>query len=202
MSKQPKNSYPPDWPGFAAALRDLMDWQAAQKLPLALVGGVAVGVYSRPRATKDIDVTWVTQIAPDALLPSLAAHHLVPAFAESIELAVNSGVLPLVHTPSGAIIDIIFALFPYQQQMVARAVPIEVMDRVVPVVQLEDLCVLKLFAGRPQDMVDVQSLARGNPKLDRAAVLEQIRLFAEMIEEPQIYENARNLLMPGSGSDF
>lgn len=185
---------PPEWRGFGAALEALLSWSTDRGLELAVVGGIAVSTYSRPRATKDIDVQLITQTEPASLLDSLSDFGFGPAFKESAELAVVSGVLPLIHTATATVVDIIFARFPFMEQMVRRAVHLKIGTLDVPVVQIEDLCALKLFAARPQDLVDVQSLLKANLRLNRGAVLEVVREYAFMIDEPELYENARQLL--------
>lgn len=194
MAKQPRLTFPAEWAGFTHALRDFVEWSSAQEVAIALIGGLAVGVHAVPRATKDIDITVVTRAEPTALLESLARSNLVPAFVESVEIAAVSGVLPLRHTPSGAIIDFIFARFGYQHDIVDRAVELQVAGVMVPVATAEDLCFMKLIAARPQDLADVAALLKAAPKLDRAMLLDKVSSFSELIEEPDLANTARRAL--------
>lgn len=163
-------------------------------MAIALIGGLAVGVHAVPRATKDIDISVATSAEPTALLASLARCNLVPAFVQSVEIAAESGVLPLRHVPSGAIIDLVFARFGYQQDIVDRAIDLQVVGVMVPVATVEDLCFMKLIAARPQDLADVAALLKSNPQLNRSVLLDQVSSFSEMIEEPGLADTARHAL--------
>ncbi|MBX3461445.1 MAG: hypothetical protein KF696_15980 [Planctomycetes bacterium] len=196
MAKQPTQKQPPDWSGFASALADVLKWRSGQGVAIALIGGLAVGVHATPRATKDIDITVATNARPATLLASLADCNFVPAFAESAEIAAISGVLPLRHSPSGAVVDLIFARFAYQQDMVDRAVTLKVSGLAVPVVQVDDLCFLKLIAARPQDIADTVAVLKANQGIDRAALLSRVQSFAELVEQPELLDSARAILMP------
>lgn len=199
MPKPGIENEPPEWRGFGAALEALLNWSTDRGLELAVVGGIAVSTYSRPRATKDIDVQLITQAEPASLLESLADFGFGPAFKESADLAALNGVLPLIHAATATVVDIIFARFPFMEQMVRRAVHLKIGALDVPVVQIEDLCALKLFAARPQDMVDVQNLLKANRRLNRTAVLDVVREYVFMIDEPELFENARKLLGQSNG---
>jgi hypothetical protein len=51
----------------------------------------------------------------------------------------------------------------------------------------EDLVVLKSFASRPQDWIDVEKvIIRQGPRLDRALIIEELKPLAELKEEPEI----------------
>jgi hypothetical protein len=189
---------PPEWQGFAAALKALIEWSSDQQLQIAIVGGIAVSVYSQPRATKDIDAQLITQSTPAELVESLSRFGFQPAFKESVELAEDKGVLPLLYADTNTIVDIILARFPFMQEMVSRAIHLKIGELDVPLIKLGDLVALKLFAARPQDKVDVQKLLRANPEIDREAVLEVVRQYSDLIEEPELLETARQLLTPNN----
>jgi hypothetical protein len=176
-------------------LEDVLRWHVQSAAKLALVGGVAVGVHSRPRATKDIDFSVVTSAEPAALAASLAAFAFSPAFKESVEMAEAKGVLPMLHT-NGMIADFIYPYLPYQEQRVLRAVRVKVGKLRVPILTVEDLAAMKLEAGRPQDLVDVQQLVRANPRMRVKEVLASVRAYAEMIEEPELYKQAQLIFEP------
>lgn len=186
---------PTEWKGFGAALKALIDWSSDQRLQIAIVEGVAVSAYSQPRATKDIDAQVITDSTPVELLESLARFGFAPAFKESAALAEHNGVLPLLHTDTNTIVDIIFARFPFMQEMVSRAVHLKIGGLDVPLIRLHDLMALKLFAARPQDRVDVQTLLRANPDIDRESVLEAVHEYSDLIEEPELLDTARQLLV-------
>lgn len=196
MPKRGKQSAP-EWRGFAKVLRDVVRWNTEQGVPLAVVGGLAVGIYSRPRATKDIDVSLVTRQPPAELAKSLAAFDFQPAFVESVDMARDLGVLAMRHA-NNTIVDFIYARFPFQEERVHRAETLKFGNLELNVVQLEDLAAMKLEAGRPQDLVDVQQLVRANPKMRRGEVLDAIRAYAKLTEQPELFEQAQRILEASS----
>ena len=59
----------------------------------------------------------------------------------------------------------------------------------------EDLVVLKAFANRPQDWVDVQRvIIRQGKKLNRDLILEELNPLVELKEEPEILDDLNQLL--------
>jgi hypothetical protein len=59
----------------------------------------------------------------------------------------------------------------------------------------EDLVVLKAFASRPQDWVDIDGIiARQGPKLKTAYILKQLKPLADVKEAPEIVDRVKKLL--------
>ncbi len=60
----------------------------------------------------------------------------------------------------------------------------------------EDLVVLKAFASRPQDWIDVEKvIIRQGERLNRPLIIEELTPLAELKEDPQILENVQSLLL-------
>jgi hypothetical protein len=57
-------------------------------------------------------------------------------------------------------VDVLCAGTPFEQLALARAPPAPQLKRTQPVATVEDLVILKLLAGRPQDWADVDVLLR------------------------------------------
>lgn len=59
----------------------------------------------------------------------------------------------------------------------------------------EDLVVLKAFASRPQDWIDIKGvLVRQGAKLNRSLVLEELEPLVELKEEPEILVQLQRML--------
>ncbi|MCP4592384.1 MAG: hypothetical protein GY842_16750 [bacterium] len=117
-------------------------------VPHALVGGLAVGLHGYPRATKDVDFL----VGPEAF----ACTTPLLTFREELADVVQWGVIDLI------------AALP-EDPVLADEVTQGGID-FVPVVGIEVLMVMKLRAGRTQDLADIEALVRGGA--DIAAVLE------------------------------
>jgi predicted nucleotidyltransferase len=135
----------------------------------ALIGGLAVGVHSEARATKDIDFA--------ASADTVAAHRVVEQMAVRGFSAHTHGtlgpgsVVRFVQTGEDGLerwVDVLFAGTPFEERAIARATPVHVLGHAVPVVSVEDLLVYKLLASRPRDIADAaRLLADHDGALDR-----------------------------------
>lgn len=125
--------------------------------PVAVIGGLAVILRVQPRATRDIDIVIVAPEPRDALLPALGAAGYEYE-SEGIDEWLDGG-LVRAHVPgTGEGLDLIIADVPYLVGVATRARPVVVDDQTLPVATLEDLLLLKLEAGRPQDLDDALAI--------------------------------------------
>lgn len=137
--------------------------------PHALIGGLAVGVHTQARATKDIDFA---VSADEARAAQIVSAMQAEGFAARGAGAPGPGsVVRFSRTGDDGVerwIDVLFAGTPFEERAIARSSPIEVLGHEVNVVCVEDLLVYKLIAGRPQDVADaVQLLETHGERLDR-----------------------------------
>lgn len=146
----------------------------AERITYAVMGGLAVRVYTIPRATQDVDVT--IDIAMDRL--EYLRDRLYDAGC-SIPHAYDSGWLDRVagmplfkvarHVESGDVdIDIFVAESYFQDSILTRRVQVEMSGKPVWLVSPEDLVLLKITADRPRDRIDVQDLFFALGDLDDA----------------------------------
>jgi hypothetical protein len=62
----------------------------------------------------------------------------------------------------------------------------------------EDLIVLKAFAARPQDWLDIEGvISRSGSALDRGLIVEELKPLVELKEEPEIMARLVGLLESG-----
>ena len=58
----------------------------------------------------------------------------------------------------------------------------------------EDLVILKSFASRPRDWIDVEkTIIRQGISLNRAVILEELEILASLKEEPEILAQIESL---------
>jgi Nucleotidyl transferase AbiEii toxin, Type IV TA system len=131
-----------------------------------LVGGLAVGVWVEPRATRDIDLAIV-------LVPSLAADFFealrergaVFALSEA-ERAAKEGGPVRVHVPFSqgvsTRVDLLIAGTDFERGAVARRRRATLFSHPIWVASPDDLLLYKLIAGRPQDLADIDRLLRAH----------------------------------------
>jgi hypothetical protein len=101
----------------------------------------------------------------------------------------------LVQAPSGVGIDIALGGLPFEQLAVERATPYEFMPGVfLRTASAEDLVVMKSFAARPKDWVDVEGIIiRQAGRLDWRYIRGQLEPLVELKGEPEIMARLESL---------
>jgi len=139
---------------------DLLEAFARAAVRFVVVGGYAVAFHGRPRATKDIDVL----LAGDGENLARAATALREFGApdnvcSSVETMASDDVVYLGAPPLR--IDMLRRIDGVEaEEVLARAVDVEIGDLRFKVIALDDLITNKRAAGRAQDLVDVTALER------------------------------------------
>lgn len=119
------------------ALSDAARGYAELGVPHVVIGGLAVGAYGAPRATKDVDF----------LVGDEAFEHHGPLVSFRPGLPISS---------SGVAVDPV-SIGP-DEGFLLRSFDRPAMSRGIPVISLPALIYLKLAAGRHQDLADVTRL--------------------------------------------
>ena len=104
---------------------------------------------------------------------------------DALEFAVANRVL-LVEV-AGVGVDVSLAALPFEEEMVARATGFAfIAGQELRICTAEDLIILKSFAARPQDWVDVQNVITRQSALDWDYIMPRITGLAELKEEPEL----------------
>jgi hypothetical protein len=170
---------------------------ARRQVRHALIGGLAVGLRGRPRATKDADfILHVPALSFPGLLEDLVG--------ESFELDVADvlrrwSVERFVAFQRGRVrIDWMQPVIPLYAKVLAAAEPKPWADAEIRVATAEGLILTKLAAFRPQDQADIETLLLANQdKIDLDLIRREWSAVAEG-EEPRTawLENAITRLVP------
>jgi predicted nucleotidyltransferase len=140
-------------------LADAAAWLRSNSVRFALVGGLAASLRGQTRTTAAVDMI----IAADAkralaLAESLDTSPFKPLFQDFRRVVETSLILPLRHRSTNIKLDLALGISGFEQQAIARAEIVEMAGVAVPVVTSEDLLIMKVLAGRPQDDQDVRGL--------------------------------------------
>jgi Nucleotidyl transferase of unknown function (DUF2204) len=170
-----------------APLRDLLAWWKAAKVSGAIIGGLAVALYTKPRATRDVDAVIDIELSSlDSFLKRGEARGFRSRIPDPIPFAAQSRMVIVTHEESGIDVDMAIAGIPYETDAIARARPYKLGRLNVPLLTPEDLVVFKILAYRPVDKADVAHLFEFLPDLDVAFIRRHVEGFAEMLEEPEL----------------
>ena len=156
-------------------------------LRYALVGGLAVGAWSVPRATRDVDLY---AEMPEDVRPSLARAlqergFEVPAMAQELE---RFGVFRS-RSREGVFLDIFDSAGPLGEAIIERRRQTVLAGRTLWVIAPEDLALLKAFSDRPRDFDDlVVLLHRARSTLDMVYVEKWAKLLDESIGTSEVTE--------------
>jgi hypothetical protein len=161
----------------------------AQGWRYCFIGGLAVQRWGEPRETVDVDLTLLTGFGGEARFVSTLLARFEPRIDQAAEFARVHRVL-LLRARSGVGLDIALGGLPFEETAVSRAslftFPPDVPLRTC---SAEDLIVLKAFADRPKDWVDVDGIIiRQSRQLDWAYVRAQLAPLAELKEAPEILD--------------
>jgi hypothetical protein len=158
-----------------ATLGDLFkDASVALRVPIhfALIGGLGMSAWGAVRATQDIDILADTRPGPlrnlalrDRLQRLFEEKGCVPEWRvgdrdDPIPLLLR---LELPRRARGMAVDIIWAHKRWQRQALRRRITLRVSGLKLFVLHPEDLILMKLEAGGPQDLLDVEALLSSSP---------------------------------------
>jgi Nucleotidyl transferase AbiEii toxin, Type IV TA system len=151
------------------ALKDVWVCLEPLRLPMAVMGGLALAAWKHVRTTRDVDVLIALgQTSPDAMLEHLVRAGMRPKRMPPIQSLGSFRLLQILYEPSDSFlelqVDLMFADSAYQQVAIARRVPLRlpIIDTELSVLACEDLILHKLLAGRIVDRADASALLRAN----------------------------------------
>jgi hypothetical protein len=151
----------------------------AHRIEYALVGGFAAAVWGQPRATFDVDV--VVAAGADRVEHLRAAIRQEPAFLlepETLSFPPYTLLLRahMLEDPSSAepgliVIDFLFMETELARTLLSRRQRVDLAGCPVWVCSAEDLILLKLIAGRAQDLDDIRGILAVRPgRIDLAYI--------------------------------
>ena len=170
---------------FAAAMEVQQFFEEKQWL-FCIIGGLALGRWGQLRTTGDVDVTLLTGFGEEDTYIDAMLAKFRPRRENSRDFALQSRVL-LLQASNDIGLDIALAGLPFEERVVERATPFEFGNGILlRTASANDLVVLKAFAGRPQDWVDVEGiLVRQGAALDWNVIIAELTPLCELKESPE-----------------
>lgn len=170
-----------------AAAAELQSFCQSSGWRYCFIGGIALLRWGQPRETVDADLALLTGYGgeDEYIEPLLQAFR--PRIANARDFAIQNRTL-LLQSRTGVGLDVSLAALPYEETVIHRSTDFEFPSHVVLRTCLaEDLIVLKCFANRGQDWVDVENvIVRQSGRLDWTYIREQLRPLANLKGEPEI----------------
>ena len=158
------------------------------------IGGIAVQRWGEPRVTRDVDIVLMAGFGKeDAFVDALLARY-TGRIENAREFAIRHRVA-LLKTPEEVGIDVSLGALPFEEQVVERATVFSLGPELqIRTCSAEDLIILKLFASRPQDIRDAESVVlRNKEELDWQYIEDQVAMLAEAKPEASMIERLNRL---------
>jgi hypothetical protein len=134
--------------------------------------------------TRDVDITLLTGLGGEESFVDPLLGQYRPRVADARRFALAHRVV-LVETASRIPIDISLAGLPFEARVIDRSSPFDVEAQTsLTTCSAEDLVVLKAFAGRIQDWLDIQGvIVRQGRRLDRPLIFAELRPLLDLRED-------------------
>lgn len=143
-------------------------------------GAQAVIAYGVPRLSADVDVT--VDLIPDH--PERFAREMKEAGfvlrVDDAEFVRRTRVMPFVHLATAMPLDVVLAGSGLEDEFLDRSKAVDLGGTTVPLIDPEDLIIVKVLAGRGKDMDDAKGVWRLR---ERDMDVERIRRILRLLEE-------------------
>jgi Nucleotidyl transferase AbiEii toxin, Type IV TA system len=181
-------------PLFSAGL-EIQTFLQSKSWPFCFIGGLAVLRWGEQRMTQDVDISVFTGFGQEEKYINSLLGKFSSRIENPLEFAIENRVL-LLSSSSGVAIDVSLSALPFEKEVIDRASSFD-FDSGCSLVtcSVEDLIVLKAFASRPKDWLDIEGIViRNKPNLDTKYIFNQLKPLAEVKEAPELLEKLKNLL--------
>jgi hypothetical protein len=159
----------------------------SRHMPFCSIGGLAVNRWGEPRATVDVNLTIACEVGGEHTTLNRVETVVAPRHHGSREFALERRVY-LGQLAGGVGIDISFGILDFELRMVARATPFDFgKSNLLVTCSAEDLIVLKAFAGRDQDWLDIAKVVhRQHARLVWSQIDTELMPLIDLKGEPEI----------------
>jgi hypothetical protein len=169
------------------AAREVHSFMRRKRWKFCIIGGVAVEQWGEPRATRAVDITLLTGYAHEERFLDEILGKFKGRVPNPREFALMNRVV-LCRASNGVEIDTALAGFAYEERVIARATPFPYAPKAsLLTCSAEDLIILKAFAGRERDWLDVRGvIQRQTPRLDWDYIERELPTLADLKDDPSI----------------
>lgn len=165
-----------------------------ERWPFCFIGGIALQRWGEPRVTADVDAMVYGGYRDEQRIVGTLLREFAPRIPDAESFALARRVL-LLTSDENIGLDIALGGLPFEALMVQRASNFEFLPGIsIRTCSAEDLVVLKAFANRPRDWLDLEGiLVRQADRLDWNYIEEQLPPLAAAKNAPEILVRLRQL---------
>ena len=177
---------------LVVAAKSIQAFCLSRSWRFAFIGGLAVMRWGEPRLTRGVDLTIFTgfenedDYVRDILDHFSARHQNMVDFARQYRVV-------LVQTENYIPADIVLGGIPFEETMITNSSFYEFEENAaINTCSAEDLIVMKAFADRDRDWVDVQGIVlRQQSQLDWPYIEKQLKPLCELKNAPGILKKLK-----------
>lgn len=176
------------------AALDIQAFAESRQWPFCFIGGLALQRWGQPRFTRDVDLTLLAEFGGEEPVVDELLCAFKPRRADARAFALRYRVV-LIQSADGVGLDVALGALPFEQEAIRRASRFAFAPHAeLLTCSAEDLVVMKAFASRPQDWVDIEGIVlRQGSALDRDYVRRQLAPLVAAKEEPDILHRLESL---------
>lgn len=184
---------------LAAELQSFLD---AASWMNCLIGGLVLQRWGEPRLTKDVDMTVLTGFGGEEKVVDLLLDKYAGRRPDAREFALQNRVV-LVQSADGIGMDVALGALAFEEHMMERASEFDFLpDCRLRTCSAEDLVVMKAFANRERDWLDVETvLVRQGDRLNWKQIMAELGPLSELKESPDIPARLDKLRQKVAGQD-
>jgi Nucleotidyl transferase of unknown function (DUF2204) len=173
---------------------ELQEYLDEAKHPFCFIGGLVVQRWGQPRVTGVVDATFLCPFGDERKFATEILQRYQSRIESPLQFALQARVLLLQDTRNNKI-DLSIGGLDFEHRVVDRSSAWGVQGGgKIRTCSAEDLVILKSFAARDQDWVDVKNvLIRQSSKLDRDLIRDELEPLVALKEEPEILERLEAL---------
>ena len=163
-------------------------------IPYMLIGGYSMVLHGCPRFTEDLDITLGVDIDAFDKILNVVSNDFRTLVANPKEFAEKTNVLLLESVNTGIRIDLVFSFIDFERQAIEKAETVIINNIPIKNVNIENLLVYKMLAGRERDKEDVINLLNLRyEKIDKEQVSEKIKELSLVLQN-DVYDSWKIIL--------
>ncbi len=179
--------------GLWDAARQLQEFLDACGYPFCFIGGISLQRWGEPRLTEVLDATIVVEFGEEGSVVAALIKRYQSRVPDPMQFAIQARIV-LVQDIHGFRIDVSLGGMPFERRMIDRATNWQALGNGnIRTCSAEDLVILKSFASRPQDWIDVEKVIIRQQNLDRDLIIHELSPLAQLKEEPEIVQHLQSL---------
>ena len=129
----------------------------------------------------------------EVLLEALERHGFRSGFPNMADFGRDARFVTLVHI-SGVVLDLALGCMPFEDELIERSTEYPDPEITARLPTPKDLIILKAIANRPQDQIDIRTIAEIRSNLDTKRIERWVREYGELLETPHLWDEISKLL--------